>query len=352
MKNSIKSNWFPYRAKSFSLRAMCIYVTYRCNMRCRTCGIWKQNKHFEPHELSKEEFDHVLSDSFFNNLEFININGGEPNLRSDLIPLVRMLIAKFPRLHTVTMNSNGLPPSVMEKNATEISRLCRSKGINFSISLSMHKIGSGLDDITGIQNSYPQVKEAFDRLKKIREKQGFYLSANCVISNLNLDSLDEMLSWSLEEDIPVNFTLGEIRDRFNNQDMKDDVLIKPEAKEKLCGFFRELSKRKRTYLQHALRYSELAEMLVSERTRRLSCHYAMAGVILGSEGSLYYCKNSKAIGNCLESTATECFYDEDNLAYRTDTLLNERCLHCPPNTFNRIESEKDLFKILRHFIFK
>lgn len=350
LRNSIKANWFPRRAP-FSLRAMCLYVTYRCNMRCRMCGIWKQNGSHERPELSLEEFDRILSDPFFSGLEFININGGEPNLRTDLVALVQMLTKKFPRLQTVSMNSNGLPPAVLERNAIEISRLCRNRNINFSISLSLHEIGSGLDDIAGIRNAYPQVKDAFDRLKRIRSECGFYLSANCVITNLNLDSLDGLRRWSREQDIPVNFTLGEIRDRFHNQDMKDDVLIDPAHQELLISFFKSLSKSKRTYLQHALRYAELADMLGSGRKRGLSCHYALAGVILGSDGSLYYCKNSRPLGNCLERTASDCFYDDDNQAYRNDVLLRSKCPQCPPNTFNKIEVEKDLLKILKHFIF-
>lgn len=47
--------------------------------------------------------------------------------------------------------------------------------------------------VTGIGEAYRRVKATFDGLKKINRNDQFYISANCVIINLNLFSLEEML---------------------------------------------------------------------------------------------------------------------------------------------------------------
>ncbi|MFQ6082631.1 MAG: radical SAM protein [Candidatus Aminicenantia bacterium] len=349
--NFIKYNFPRPFSKPFLPRAMCIYVTYRCNMRCKMCGIWIQNSKYQSNELSLEEFDKILSDPLFSKLEFININGGEPNLRRDLVEIVKMFINKFPHLKTITLNTNGIPPEKTMENVEKISTLCQRNKIRFSVSISLHKIGKEYDKIAGIKNAYPKVREAFNGLKKINQNNKFYISANCVITNLNLFSLGKMLKWGAEEHIPINFTLGEIRDRFNNLDMKDNIEIKDENKDFLIKFLRILAKDKSLFNHHAFRYKVLADMIEFNKERNISCHYAIGGLILGSEGSLFYCKDSKSIGNCRDQSAYSIYYDKKNLEDRGKKLLKGKCKKCPPNTFNRIEIEKDIIRYLI-FLFK
>jgi MoaA/NifB/PqqE/SkfB family radical SAM enzyme len=350
-KNFIKYNWIlPLKKKPFMPVAMCLYVTYRCNMRCQMCGIWKLDSSQKSNEFSLAELEKILSDPLFAKLEFININGGEPNLRDDLVDIVQILIKRFPRLKTITMNSNGLPPDKTIRNVENISEICNNNTIRFSVSISLHQIGKGYDKIAGVKNAYTQVKESFDGLKQLRETKNAYVSANCVITDLNIRSLSAILEWSRKENIPVNFTLGEIRERFNNLDFSDEITIKKEHLNDLVDFFKSLSKSKKAFMHHTLRYKQLADMLESNKTRSLACHYAMGGIILGSDSSLYYCKNSKAIGNCKDKPATAIYFADENLRYRKDQLIKKRCLSCPPNTFNKIEAEKDLLKLIKFFV--
>src|SRR4030043_2255348 len=96
--------------------SMCIYVTYRCNMRCRMCGIWTQQDRYQAGELSAEEFGRLLSDPLFSGLKYVNINGGEPNLRPDLVDIAALFVEKFPRLEAVSLHSNGLPAQTCPRN--------------------------------------------------------------------------------------------------------------------------------------------------------------------------------------------------------------------------------------------
>jgi MoaA/NifB/PqqE/SkfB family radical SAM enzyme len=350
-KDFIKYNLIlPLKEKPFMPVAMCLYVTYRCNMRCKMCGIWKLDSSQKSNEFSPAELENILSDPLFSKLEFININGGEPNLRDDLVDIVRILIKRSPHLKTITMNSNGLPPEKTIENAESISEICKNNRIRFSVSLSLHQIGDGYDRIAGVKNAYAQVKESFDGLKPLGEKNNMYLAANCVITNSNVQNLYELLEWSRQENIPVNFTLGEIRSRFNNLDFADEITIKNEHLDGLIDFFRRLSQSKKTFKHHALRYAQLADMLDSKKTRSLACHYAMGGIILGSDSRIYYCKNSKSIGNCKDRPASAIYFDEENLRYRKDHLIKKRCLYCPPNTFNKIEAGKDMLKLIKFLV--
>ena len=146
----------------------------------------------------------------------------------------------------------------------------------------------------------------------------------------------ELLTLTISEDLDMNIL--------------DEITIKKEHLQDLTDFFKRLSKSKKAFMHHTLRYKQLADMLESNKIRSLACHYAMGGIILGSDSRLYYCKNSKAIGNCLDKSATAIYFDEENLRYRKNLLIKKRCLSCPPNTFNKIEAEKDLLKLIKFFL--
>jgi MoaA/NifB/PqqE/SkfB family radical SAM enzyme len=351
-RDILRYNILPPRLTSPELpRALTIYVTYRCNMRCRICGIWKTNNPAESRELSLEEWDDLFADPLFSAIEFININGGEPNLRKDLVLLVERLIAGHRHLSALSLNSNGIPPEKTIFHAERIAGLCRKRNIRFSISLSLHGIGEGLDQITGLKNSYASVQQAFAGLKRLRRHLPFYVSANCVISRLNLYSLDEMLAWSRREEIPVNFVLGEVRDRFHNAEMQEDVLIGDKDKPALVAFLCKLAGQKRRFGHHALRYRHLADMIGHGKSRSLACHYFLSGAVVGSDGLLFYCKNSEPIGDCRTRSASAFYLDQKSIAYKIHGLRRDRCLNCPPYTMNAMEVAKDFLKILADYAF-
>jgi MoaA/NifB/PqqE/SkfB family radical SAM enzyme len=315
------------------------------------CHIWKtRNGQSSDEEWTLTELDDILSDTLFSKLEYININGGEPNLRNDLVEMVELFVSKFPRLKTITMNSNGLPTQRALSNVELIGRICQENDIRFSVSISLHDLGQNYDDIAGIPDAYQKVLETLRLLKKKQASLPFYLGVNCVITDLNIDHLTSMVEWSKSEGIPINFTLGEVRERFHNLD--SDVMKESKATKKaeLLTFLRSLSQNKSLFNQHAYRYQKLADMIEFGTSRKISCHYAMGGVILGSEGDLYYCKDSKSLGNCREQPASAVYFSADNLSYRNNELIQSKCKSCPPNTFNRIELEKDLLKYLKFLL--
>jgi MoaA/NifB/PqqE/SkfB family radical SAM enzyme len=340
----------PLLRRPLTPHAMAIYVTYRCNMRCRICGIWRRNREHAARELSLDDFSRILSNRLFAKLRYVNINGGEPNLRLDLVDLTGMLVRRCTDLRALSLNSNGIPPGKTAENVRGIVALCEQSGIRFSVSLSLHMVGPGYDDIAGIGGAFAKVSQAFRELKELRRHTRFFLSANCVVTNLNAHALEELAAWGHEQDIPVNFIVGEVRDRFDNADMAGDVLLNGERAEHAARFFRKLAESRREYLQHALRYRLLADMIERGSDRTLGCHYFLGGVILGSDGLLYYCKKSLPIGDCGSRAADDIYFDEKNLTYRLQVLGNSTCRACPPNTFNQMEIEKDLPRVVRYLL--
>lgn len=342
----------PLRAAPLLPRALLLYVTYRCNARCVMCGIWQGHEFSDARsELSLSELDRVLSDKLFAAIEYLNINGGEPTLRPDLADVVRLCLDKLPRLRHLSMNSNGLLTRPLVAATGSILAECRRRDIPFSLVIASHDLDSGLDAIFGMPGASRRQHATLAALRALDGQDDLSLSLNCVITNRNAAGLGQLQAWWAERGFPVNFILGEVRDRFFNDGMAADTVVSGAQKKEALVFLRRLAAGKSLTTPAAYRYHHLADMLERGTPRRMACHYAMGGVILGSQGDLYYCSHSRSIGNCRERPAHDVYFDADNLAYRKKRLLQDECARCPPNTFNRLEFQKDLLRFVT-FLFR
>lgn len=335
--------------KPFFPRTLLVYVTYRCNARCTFCGIWEGSPQ---NELSPEELGMILSDRLFSKIEYININGGEPSLRKDLVELTDVIVKRFPRLRNIGMSSNGLLSQRLAELTEGILMICKKFNIPFSLCISVHGINGVSDRMYGVDNSFERITETIGQLKDLQRFYRYRLSLCCVITNTNLDNIPELIKWSRSNNLPISFFIGELRERFLNLDMASNILIRGEKEELLIKFLRMLSEEKALSNHHAFRYKVLADMIEFKTKRSMACHYDMGGIILGSEGDLYYCPHSRSIGNCRERSAFDIYYDDNNIDYRINYIKRERCPVCPPRTFNRLEVQKDIPRYLRFLVTK
>ena len=76
-----------------------VITTYRCNSKCQMCYIWKNPT------LPKEEISPNLLSKLPNGFDNVNITGGEPTLREDLLEICDVL---NPKAKTLEISSNGL----------------------------------------------------------------------------------------------------------------------------------------------------------------------------------------------------------------------------------------------------
>ena len=68
-----------------------VITTYRCQMRCKMCNIWK-NPTKKSEEVQAKDLE-ILPQ-----LKFANVTGGEPFIRQDLEDIVEVLYTKAPRI--------------------------------------------------------------------------------------------------------------------------------------------------------------------------------------------------------------------------------------------------------------
>jgi len=138
-----------------------IPVTYNCNQKCKTCGIWSINR--ESPELRKEELTLEEFKMFCqtNNLLWIAFTGGEPFLRRDMSEIMSTALshARF-----VSITTNGSLPDKVIKDTKEA---LGGSGGSITMSVSFNGPEAVHNEISGVKNSYKKAYETFSRLREI-----------------------------------------------------------------------------------------------------------------------------------------------------------------------------------------
>ncbi len=101
-----------------------IAVTYRCNAKCGMCNIWSSPA---PAEMEPKHYEKLPG-----SLKTINITGGEPFLRKDLVEVVKAIHKRAPSSRIVFSTNGFLTESIL-KTISEIRKFHRNIGVGVSV---------------------------------------------------------------------------------------------------------------------------------------------------------------------------------------------------------------------------
>lgn len=145
-----------------------IVTTYRCQMRCKMCNIWKYPTD-ETLEITPKELEKLPS------LKFVNITGGEPFQRQDLEDIVAVSFTKSPR---VVISTSGW-------HYDRIVQLAK-KYPNIGIRVSIEGLSQQNDDLRGRRGGFDNGLKLLLKLHKMGMKDiGFGIT----VSNQNSDDM-------------------------------------------------------------------------------------------------------------------------------------------------------------------
>ena len=186
-------------AQAALLRDVPVYahfgVTHRCNITCKMCGIWRYGNAKE--ELSIPEVHQVAQRMKKIGVAQVSIGGGEPFARDDLEELVECFLQRGLNTRVLT-NGIGIP-------MTRIDRMIDSGLRNFSISLdSLYP--ARFDYICEHEGSWNEAVSTMVHIgKRVHGKKGALPTINCVVSNLNLEELPDIVRFAKEIGFTVSF---------------------------------------------------------------------------------------------------------------------------------------------------
>jgi len=169
-----------------------VAVTNKCNMRCKTCGIWKIYQR-EP-ELANKELRIGDYEEFFkvhSAWNWISFTGGEPFLRDDLIDIMLTAYERCKGLHVISIITNGYLTEKIVDSVQEF--LSETKLPSFHFSVSLDGLQSVHDLIKGRVGPFEHAVATFRKLQKINDNR-LKVHFEYVISKFNQGKLPELIN--------------------------------------------------------------------------------------------------------------------------------------------------------------
>lgn len=143
-----------------------IPITYDCNQRCKTCGIWATNlkdPELKKKEITEDEFSKFITK---NDLLWVAFTGGEPFSRSDMN---RILFWALSYCKMVSITTNGFNP---DKILKDVKGALASRGSRpdsyLALNISMNGSREVHDSIAGTPGSFDNARETLKTLRSIQ----------------------------------------------------------------------------------------------------------------------------------------------------------------------------------------
>lgn len=265
-----------------------IAVTYSCNARCQMCNIWKNPP---TAILPAREYSKLPS-----SLTTINITGGEPFLRADLVEVVQTIDSILPKCRIV-FSTNGLMTETIVKKLQQIRTFHSRVGVGVSID----GIASTHDTIRGVPNIYDH---AIATVRKLKEVGIVDLRIAMTLQDSNVREVRKVFELSCDLGVEFTMTLAHDSDLyFKKSDNVSPELLKAVAEELPSVLLRQLKSKS---AKDWFRAYHTKGIMDPEHRRRLTsnCEAGRRYFFMSPEGDVYPCNVlSHKIGN-LSSVGT------------------------------------------------
>lgn len=274
-------------------------VTAACQSRCKTCQIghmYMEHPERAANDLRLDEIEQIFST--MKPVYFFNISGGEPFLRDDL-PQIVELACKYLKPRIIHTPTNAILSEKIERKTHEILEIIKKYDpkVPFTVKPSIDGIGDMHDKIRGVKGNFKKLLDTIERLKGIeKEHENFHLELGTVISNFNIDSLDEIEDFvhSLGVESYRNEVAEQRTEFFNIGDP-----ITPDAvtyQRLIKNFSRKIkenmtSKKNLARTTEALRlvYYDIAGKILETKTQVLPCYAGVSNVHINFDGGVWPC---------------------------------------------------------------
>ena len=170
-------------------------ITHRCNLTCKMCGIWRYGNKKE--ELSLDEIGQIAARMRRLGVVQCSIGGGEPFAHEEVEEAAKQFVDRGINTRLLT-NGIGVGKDRLDK--------AMGYGIkNFSISLdSLYP--ERFDYICEKDGSWDQAVTSITHIgQRLAGVAGAMPTINCVVSNLNLEELPDMVRFAEDVGFAISF---------------------------------------------------------------------------------------------------------------------------------------------------
>jgi MoaA/NifB/PqqE/SkfB family radical SAM enzyme len=182
--------------KSSLPEAITLFLTHRCNLRCKMCGQWGESgvtKDLPVNEVRREltiDDFRKLFESISSHRPNITLFGGEPLIYASASDLIKLIKEK--KLHCL-MITNG---SLLSQHAEQLVKL----GLD-ELNVSLDGGRELHDEIRGQSGLFEKITAGLTRVQKLKQEGRLHkplVNLQCTITKYNYAQLEQMLDVAKE----------------------------------------------------------------------------------------------------------------------------------------------------------
>ncbi|MDR0979385.1 MAG: radical SAM protein [Lachnospiraceae bacterium] len=262
-----------------------IIITYRCNAKCNMCQRF-QNPSKPEEEISIDTIKKLPE------MDFTNITGGEPFIRTDIKEIVRELYKKTNR---IVISTNGF-------FTDRIIDLCKEFP-KIGIRISIEGLKETNDTIRGIPDGFDR---GYNTLKTLVEMGHPDVGFGMTVQDMNCKDLVPL--YNLSNELNMEFATATLHNSFyfvkKDNKIADKLMVAKEFENLINELLKSKSPKKwfRAYFNHGL------INYIYEQPRLLPCEMADDAFFVDPYGDVMPCnglKDKLSMGNLNDNTWDE-----------------------------------------------
>jgi len=308
VRNGLKFRAMRMSGKPMKPQALSLEITHRCIARCMMCNIWKIPASVP--DLPVEKWLEVLSSGLFTTLVELDITGGEPFLRKDLVNLTAGVCdlkkGGLGKLRSISVTTNGLLTERIAARVPEMLKMLQDSGTDLVVVVAMDAVGKLHDRIRGVDGAWEKAHATIQNLKNMQDVfANLVVGLKTTVLPLNVDELPGITRYADQHGLftiisPCIVTEG----RYLNPEKEESLRFEPAHIEKLLHFFDRQGHGWQIHSRGLARYYKTGKM-------KKPCSCGFNYLFIRSTGAVHLCPLvGNSVGNVQESSVERIYFSE------------------------------------------
>jgi MoaA/NifB/PqqE/SkfB family radical SAM enzyme len=322
----LRYRWLRATGRPALPEALSIEVTRRCIARCVMCNIWRTPP---GPELAARDWLELLASPVLRELRELDVTGGEPFLREDLVELLQgvaeLKSRHLTRLRSVAITTNGLLTRKVLRDVGAVVAPLERAGVALVFACGMDAAGEVHDRIRGYPGAWSRLDATIAGLVALRAAHPtLVLGVKTTVTRYNVAELDRICQYAEGHGL---FTIISpyilTSNRYANLDREDALALSPADREELRRFYGSPRFRWSVHRQELLRFLETGRM-------EKPCSAGMNYFFIRSSGDLFPCPiaGTAPLGNVKQAPLEEILGSSAAARFRRRVGALPECATC------------------------
>jgi MoaA/NifB/PqqE/SkfB family radical SAM enzyme len=325
-RNGIRYRYLRFTGTPAKPRAVSFEITHRCIARCVMCNIWKDAQ--EVVDLPMEDWIRLLSSPLFSDLRELDVTGGDPFLRKDLLELINGLSHlkddSLRKIRSVAITTNGFLTDCILEFTEKMVETLGQRGIDLVMVCAMDGVGEIHDKIRNYKDAWTTVNNTIQGLKHFRRtKKNLVIGLKTTVVPHNVDQLENIARYSRENGL---FTIISpciiTENRYHNIDRKKDLDFNERDVEKMINFYEREQFQWNFHRERLVNYLRTGVM-------EKPCSAGFNYFFIRSDGEVYLCPIvNKKMGNIKKMGIEKLYSSREASQFRKKVGAHPECRQC------------------------